>query len=1145
MSTVRKNSVGRVMLGQIDPIIPVPNLIEAQFASFDLFLKEGIRALLDSINPVKDTLGKMWTLEFGEYRIGKPNRTVEEAINKNLSYDAPLHVTVKLKNERNGEIQEREMFILDLPIMTEQGYFVYNGVTKVVVHQIVRAEGVLFDESKRSSPVHRLYSARLMPSRGPWFEFDVSKSNVLTLRLINKRPKILVTSLLRVLGFPTDEDIRKEFKDVIGLPNDIIEATLERDHTKNREQAIIDIYNKVRPDETVSLESAEKYIKGFFFNQRRFELGKIGRYQLNKKLGLNVELKADNYRLFVNDLITLIKELVKVNNGKRQPDDVDHLANRRVRGVGEIILDELRVGMVRMEKTIRDRMSMHGEDELVTPAMLISVKPLSAAVNSMFGTGQLCRFMDQENFLAELEHKREVTASGPGGLTKERATFSVRDVHFSHYSRFCPVTTPEGQPIGLSLHLALYARINEYGFIEVPYVKVVQSVPNNEKSLLNRIPLEDVLDPKSKKVLAKSGELISAETAKKIVAIKDMKEIAVRSFRSEEVIYVDPADEGQYVTTMSSADMDEYGNLLGQLVSVRAEGHFFLRSVQEVQLMDIVPSQIGALSMVTIPHVGSDDPHRAVMGANMQRQSVPLIRNEAAIVGTGYEEVVSRQSGWTVYAEGDGVVDYVDGSTLRMKYDKQKDKVTYDIITFKDTNQGNCYNQRPVVNLGQRVKLGDLLVDGPSMQNGEMALGTNLLAAYMIFDGYVYEDGFLISERLVKEDLLTSIHIKKYEHEVQETELGPEQLTNDIPNVSERALRNLTPEGIVRVGARVQPQDVLVGVIAPKGEQELTAEERLLRAIFGEHAHEVRDNSLKVPHGQGGVVINTQVLSVENNDKLQSGVLKQVNVWVAQTKRISLGDKLAGRHGDKGTISGVLPVEDMPFLEDGTPVDIIINPVMIKRMNIGQLLEVRFAKIAKELGVKIAIPNFEQCNIQWLYDEAKKQGVDSSERAVLFDGRSGLPFPKKVKVGPKYTQKLKHISDTKIHARSTGPYTLVTQQPLGGKAQMGGQRFGEMEVWALEAHGAAATLQEMLTIKSDDVKGRADAYKAIIHGEKIESVSSPESFKVLMRELNALSLNIDLIYKKQEEPEHGGSEPEPAESGVQQEQPAETEEETL
>lgn len=1145
MRAVRKNSVGRVLLGQIDPIVPLPNLIEAQFASFDLFLKEGIRSLFDSINPVKDTLGKMWTLEFGDYRIGKPNRTVETAISKNLSYDAPLYVMVKLKNERNGEIQEKEMFVLDLPIMTDQGNFVYNGVTRVVVHQIVRAEGVLFDESKKSTPERRLYSARLMPSRGQWFEFEVSKSNILTLQLITKRPKILVTTLLRVLGFPTNEDIRREFKDVLGLPNDIIEATLERDHTQSREQAIIDIYNKVRPDETVSLESAEKYVKGFFFNQRRFELGKIGRYQLNKKLGLKAEMKPENYRLFIDDIVTIIKELVKVNNGKRPPDDVDHLANRRIRGVGELILDELRVGMVRMEKTIRDRMSMHGEDELVTPTMLISVKPLSAAINSMFGTGQLCRFMDQENFLSELEHKREVTATGPGGLTRERATFSVRDVHFSHYSRFCPVTTPEGQPIGLSLHLALYARINEYGFIEVPYVKVLQTAKNDVKSLVGRIPLENVLDPKSKKVLAKAGERIIEEIAKKIAKVKGISEVAVRSYRSSEVVYVDPADEAQYVTTMSSVEMDEFGNLLGQLVSVRANGHFFLRTVQEVQLMDIVPSQIGGLSMITIPHVGCDDPHRAVMGANMQRQSVPLIKNESAIVGTGYEEEVSRQSGWTVYSEADGVVDYVDGSTLRMKYNGKKEKATYDIITFKDTNQGNCYIQKPVVDVGQKVKRGDLLIDGPSMQNGEMALGTNLLAAYMIFDGYVYEDGFLISERLVKDDTLTSIHIKKYEHEIQETELGPEILTSDIPNISERALRNLTNEGIVRVGARVQPQDVLVGVIAPKGEQELTAEERLLRAIFGEHAHEVRDNSLKVPHGQGGVVIKTQVLSVENDDKLQSGVLKQVNVWVAQTKRISLGDKLAGRHGDKGTISGVLPVEDMPFMEDGTPIDIIVNPIMIRRMNIGQLLEVRFAKIAKELGVKIALPNFEQCNVQWLYDEAKRNGLDASERATLYDGRTGLPFSKKIKVGPKYTQKLKHISDTKIHARSTGPYTLVTQQPLGGKAQMGGQRFGEMEVWALEAHGAKHTLQEMLTIKSDDVKGRADAYKAIIHGENIESVSSPESFKVLMRELNALSLNIDLIYKQPEESDNGGTNAESAETGVQAEQPAETEEEVL
>ena len=1114
MADVRRNSVGRVNLGLSESILPLPNFIESQHTSFDTFKEEGLRSLFDSINPVKDTLGKMWTLEFGEYRFGKPSRTVDEAIEKNLSYDAPLYVMVTLTNERTGEIQEQEMFVADVPIMTEQGYFAYNGVTKVVVHQIVRAEGVLFDESKKGVAGRTLYNARLMPSRGPWFEFDVNKSDVMMVRLINKRPKIFITTLLRVLGYPTDDDIRAAFKDVLGLEHDIIEETLERDHTNDKDQAIIDIYNKVRPDESVSLESAEKYIKGFFFNQRRFELGRIGRYQLNKKLDVDVELKEGNYRLFVSDLIEILKALVEVNNGKRSPDDVDHLSNRRIRGVGELVLDELRVGIVRMEKTIRDRMSMHGEDEKVTPAMLVSTKPFSAAVNSMFGTGQLCRFMDQENFLGELENKREVTATGPGGLTKERATFSVRDVHFSHYSRFCPVTTPEGAPIGISLHLALYAKINEYGFIEVPYVKVLQKVKNTKTKLIGRIPIDNVINPKSKKILAKAGVVIDEVVANKIARVTGIKEIDVKSYRSEEIIYVDPSDEAKYVATMSTVDMDEHGNLTGKLVSVRAEGHFFMRLVQEVQLMDVIPSQVCGLGLSAIACVPCDDPVRALTGSNMQRQAVPLIKNQSPIVGTGYEEPIARQSGWAIYAEGDGEVKYVDANSLSVRYKGNKRDNHYEIVTFKDTNQGNCYIQHPVVEMGQKVTLGDLMIDGPSMDKGEMALGTNILTAYMIFEGYVYEDGMLISERLVRDDVLTSIHIKKYEHEIQETELGPELLTNDIPNISERALRNLDDLGIVRIGSRVQPQDVLVGCIAPKGEQELTAEERLLRAIFGEHAREVRDNSMKVPHGQGGVVTKTQILSMEDGDKLPSGVLKQINVWVAQTKSISFGDKLAGRHGGKGTVSGVLPVEDMPYLEDGTPIDLVINPILVKRMNIGQLLEVKFAKLADELGIKLGLPNFEDWNLQWLYDECEKNGVDTSERSLLFDGRTGKPFPKKVKVGPKYMQKLKHIADTKIHARSTGPYTLVTQQPLGGKAQMGGQRFGEMEVWALEAHGVANILQEMLTIKSDDVKGRADAYKSIIHGEKIESVSAPESFKVLIRELNALSLNIDLIYKE-------------------------------
>ncbi len=1120
------NPAGRVMLGLSEPMITPPDFIEAHHDSFDWFVKEGPRILFDEINPVKDTLGKTWTLEFGDFRFDAPNRTPQEAIEKNLTYDAPLFVNAKLTSEKTGEIKEQEIFVADVPLMTENGTFVFNGITKVVVHQILRAEGVLFEESKNSTATTKLYAARLMPGRGPWFEFDVSKNYVITLRLVTNRPKILVTSLFRVFGYSTDDEIRALFKDVLGMDHDLIEATLEKDQTHNREEAIIDIYNKIRPDESVTLDSAEKYIKGFFFNQRRFDLGRIGRYQLNKKLNENYDLTPDNYRLFTEDLVNIVKALVEIHNGKRKPDDVDHLSNRRVVSVGELIVDELRIGVRRMEKTIRDRMSMYGADVRITPSMLISTKPVAAAINSMFGTGQLSRFMDQENILAEIEQKRQVTASGPGGLTKERATFSVRDVHHSHYSRFDPVMTPEGQPVGLVIYLAMYSRINDFGFIEAPYVKLYQKAKNDVKHLVNRIPLEDIKG-KGGKVVAKADELITEDVAKKIAELKDTKEIDVRSYRSNDVVYVGPAEEDNYVVTMSTVKMDEHGNLLENLVSARAEGHFFLRSAQEVQLMDVVPSQISSLSASIIPCMSSDDPYRAMMASNMQRQAVPLIKNESAIVGTGYETEVAKQTGWTAYAEDKGVVTYVDANLVKVKYDGRKGETKYDIITFMATNQDNCYIQHPAVEIGQKVKKGDLLVDGPSMQKGELAVGTNLLAAYMFMEGYAYEDGLLISERVFKEDLLTSIHIKKFEHEIRETDLGPEVLTNDIPNVSEKALRNLNEDGIVRVGARVVPGDVLVGTIAPKGEQELTSEERLLRAIFGEQARDVRDNSLKLHPGEEGVVIKTQVLSLENKDKLPPGVLKQVKVWVAQTKKISYGDKLAGRHGDKGTISGILPVEDMPFLEDGTPVDIIIQPFLIKRMNIGQLLEVKIAKLAKELGVKVAIPNFENLNIDWLYQECDKKGLSSDERAVMVDGRTGERFPVKVKVGPKYMSKLKHIADTKIHARSTGPYTLVTQQPLGGKAQMGGQRFGEMEVWALEAHGVPNILQEMLTIKSDDVKGRADAYKAIIHGEKIKTVSTPEAFKVLIRELNSLCLNIDLIYHEKKE---NGSTEQPAKS---------------
>lgn len=1125
---LRVNSAGRVNLGVREPVLDLPDLIGSHFKSYKWFKEEGVGTLFDEINPVEDTLGKMWSLEFIDHRFGKPNRTPEEAIEKNLSYDAPLHSTVRLTNKKTGEIKEQEMFVADVPLMTPNAEFIFNGITKVVVHQIVRSEGVLFEEAKNSTADKRLYFARLMPMRGPWFEFDVSKNDVIAVRLIVKRPKILITTLLRAFGLSSDEDIRKTFKDVLGLENDLIEATLERDPTSSREQAIIHIYNKIRPDESVTLESAEKYIKGFFFNQRRFDLGRIGRYQLNKKLNLNYEMKPDNYKLFTDDIIEIIKALVLIHNNKRKVDDIDHLMNRRIRSVGEIIVDELRVGVRRMEKTIKDRMSMHGEDAMVTPPMLVSTRPITAAINSMFGTGQLSRFMDQDNVLSILEHKREVTASGPRGLTKERATFSVRDVHFSHYSRFCPVTTPEGQSVGVSIHLALYARINEFGFIEAPYEKISQTAKNNKTSLLNRIPVADVTNPKSGKVLAKGGVMIDEKAAAAISKIKDIKEVEVQSYRTGEVDYIAPADEDKYVVTMSTIDIDDYGNLTGKLVSVRADGQFLLRPAQDVNYMDIVPSQICGLSLSTIPCSPSNDSYRAMMGANMQKQSVPLVKNESAIVGTGYEEAVGHQSGWAVIAEEDGEIKAIDSSSVSVKYKGQKKPVDYQIFSFLATNQDTCFSQKPVVDLGQKVKKGDLIVDGPSMQNGEMALGTNLLAAYMIFEGFAYEDGFVISDRLVKEDALTSIHIKKYDQNIQETELGPEILTNDIPNVSERALRNLDEEGIVRVGSRVQAHDVLVGTIAPRGEKELTSEERLLRAIFGEHAREVRDNSLRLPHGQSGVVIKTQVLSAEAGDKLSAGVLKQVNVWVAQTKKISIGDKLAGRHGDKGTISAILPQEDMPFLEDGTPVDIIVNPIHIKRMNVGQLLEIKLAKLAKQLGIKIAVPNLENLNIQWLYDECEKNGLDTNERAVLFDGRTGKRFPRPIKIGPKYINKLKHIADTKIHARSTGPYTLVTQQPLGGKAQMGGQRFGEMEVWALEAHGVPNILQEMLTIKSDDVKGRADAYKAIIHGEEIETVTTPESFKVLMRELNALTLNIDLIFNTpEEEVEEDGGKDEP------------------
>lgn len=1114
----KSNISGRLNLGlNYSGDFKFPNLIKAQIDSFEDFKKNGFQNLFDEINPVKDNMERMWTLEFKDFRYGAPYRTVDEAIQKGLSYEVPVYAKVQLMNNKTGEIKEQEIFITDLPIMTNDGVFVFNGVRRVVTHQIVRAEGVLYEESEKL-PTRTLYKVRLMPEKGPWYEIDTNRHNVISMRILPKRPKVLITELLRVFGWESDDEIRKLFADVDNNEEyKYIEATLARDFSKSKEEAIISIYNKLRPDESVTLESAERYIKSNFFNVRKFNLGRIGRYQLNRKLGTTYDIdNPDEIMLHPEDIVLAIKKLIQTNNGDVAPDDIDHLCNRRIRSVGEILERQLLGSIRRLEKNIKDKMSLYGHDAKVTPSMLVSTKPIGASIQSFFGANALSSFMDQENILSELENKRKVTAGGPGGIAKERATFSIREVHNSHYSKFDPVTSPESANIGVVTQLAMLARINEFGFLEAPYRKVLKTVKNDKKELENRVLSKDLVV--GKKVLAKAGTMIDKALAENIAKEKSIKEVEVRPFTTEQIDYLDAMQEEQHYISTAIVNKDEYGNILDTLLPVRHAGDFSLEDVNMVGYVDAFASQEAGLGMALIPFVSHNDAMRALVGANQQRQAVPLIKQESTYVGTGIEEVIARQSYWGVFAEDDGEVLYSDAKRIEVKY-KNGEVKEYPLTSFYRSNANTCLTQKPVLITGDKFKKDTVLADGPTMVGGEFSAGTNLRAALMFYEGYNYEDSVVISDRVVREDLLTSIHIREHSADIRDTELGPEIITADIPHISERVLKKLDERGIVRSGVRVKSGDILVGVVAPRGEKELTAEERLLRAIFGDSANDVRDNSLRIPHGEEGIVIKTQVLSADKGDKLAPGVLHQVKVWVANTKKIGFGDKISGRHGDKNTIAAIRPIEDMPFTEDGEHVDIILTPTFLKRMNMGQAEEVHYGKYARDLGVKFAFPIFEGENREWLEAELQKHGKNLDQKVDLYDGRTGEKFPNKVTVGMKYVLKLHHIADEKVHARSTGPYTAVSQQPLGGKAQMGGQRFGEMEVWALESHSAPYALQEMLTIKSDDVKGRSAAYKAIIHGEKIQNVNVPESFKVLVRELNALCLNIDLISTKNNEEE--------------------------
>ncbi|MBN2016512.1 DNA-directed RNA polymerase subunit beta [Candidatus Dojkabacteria bacterium] len=1085
------------------------NLIEAQLESYDLFLSKDLPDLFKEISPIEDYTGESWIMEFGKVRFGKVKHTAQEAQKLGLSYDTPMYIEVKLINKKTGEIKEQELFVADLPLMTQRGSFIINGHERVVVMQLVRAEGVLFVKSKRSYKKD-LYAVKLIPQRGKWLDFEVSRTGVMSVQLVNKRPRILLSTLLRALGYSTDDEITSLLSDIDTGEIQFVDATLKADTTRSTEEALIDIYSKLRPEDSINLEGAKTLLSNIFFNPRRFFLGKVGRYQLNKKLGQKVEIKEENYVLKKEDIVSVIRTLIRLNNREIRPDDIDHLANRRVRGAGELIAESIRGGMLQMEKNIRDRMSNYAADELVTPSRLVNTRPVTGVLNHFFGSSSLSRYMDQENILSELSIKRRITSGGEGGLTKQSATFSVRDVHGSHYSRFCPVETPEGPMIGIVTQMAMYARINEHGFLEAPYRRVISTIGKKDQGLLaGRILTQDI--KQGDKVVYQKGYKLNEKDAETISKLK-VDEVKVKPFISDEMVYFAADAETEHIIGPATVNVDEDDNIIDSSIFARVDGGYKSVAAADVDFADVNPGQIAGLGLAMIPYAAHDDPTRTLMGSNMQKQAVPLLNPSSPIVGTGYEKLVARASERAIFAEDEGEVLYSDASEIEVKFKKMKKKTKFKLDKFVRTNQNTCFNQIPRVRAGEKFKKGDILVDGASMDHGELALGQNILAAYMVYEGMNYEDAFVISERLVKDDILTSVHINEYVRDIRETKLGPEQITTDIPNVSTYALRNLGEDGIVRIGARVEPRDILVGIIAPKGETELTAEEKLLRAIFGEYARDVRDNSLQLPHGERGIVIDTQVLDKEDGAKLAPGVLKQIKVWVARTHKVSIGDKLTGRHGDKGCICKILPVEDMPYLEDGTPVDIILSsPLFIKRMNLGQLMETHVGRIAQQLGIKVEVPIFAETNEDKVLALAKEKGISLDKKVNLYDGRTGKMFPERIVVGPRYILKLKHLADDKVHARSTGPYTMVTQQPLGGKAQFGGQRFGEMEVWALEAHTAPNVLQEMLTIKSDDVVGRAEAYKAIIQGLAVESPNIPESFKVLISELRSLGLNLEMV----------------------------------
>jgi DNA-directed RNA polymerase subunit beta len=1074
----------RISFAKIPEVLPLPDLLSVQHDSFDWFLERGLKEIFEEISPIEDFTGTL-ALELTDHRFEEPTLTIEEAKERDSNYSRPLFVTARFMNRQTGEIKEQQVFLGDFPMMTPNGTFIINGTERVVVSQLVRSPGVYFDQTPDKTSDRDLFSAKVIPGRGAWLEFDIDKKGTLGVRVDRKRRQ-LVSTFLRALDFAqSDEDLLAMFDG-----SEVIANTLEKDPTEDREEALLDLYRKLRPGELTTIESARNLINTLFYNPKRYDLTRVGRYKVDQKFARaskNLD-DAEAYRkdslglLSQDDMLDSIRYLIALFNGEAgyAPDDIDHFGNRRVRTVGELIQNQIRVGLTRLERVVRERMTTQ-DPEAITPQSLINIRPVVASIKEFFGTSQLSQFMDQPNPLAGLTHRRRLSALGPGGLSRERAGFEVRDVHSSHYGRMCPIETPEGPNIGLIGSLASYAKVNRFGFIETPYRRV------------------------------ENGTV------------------------TKKIDYLTASEEEKFVIAQANAILKDDGHFAADRVLVRRSGGDvdYVRP-KEVDYMDVSPKQVVSVATSLIPFLEHDDANRALMGSNMQRQAVPLLRSESPLVGTGVEGRVALDSGDTILAEDDGEVSEVTGDHIVVKVGNKR--VVHPLKKFVRSNQGTSINQKPIVREGDKVKKGQVLADGPSTELGELALGKNLLVAFMPWRGHNFEDAIVISERLVKDDVLTSIHIEEYEIEARDTKLGAEEITRDIPNVAEEALRDLDEEGIIRIGADVGPGDYLVGKVTPKGETELTPEERLLRAIFGEKAREVRDMSLKVPHGEKGKAIDVKVFRRENGDELPPGMNELVRVYVAQQRKIAEGDKLAGRHGNKGIIAKILPEEDMPFLADGTPVDIILSPLGVpSRMNLGQVLETHLgwaaaqgwkgfrgntrAASGADPWTKVATPVFDGAKedeisdvlVNSLPNADGMRLIDDNGKAVLYDGRDGEIFDQPVTVGYIYILKLLHLVDDKIHARSTGPYSMITQQPLGGKAQFGGQRFGEMEVWALEAYGAAYALQELLTIKSDDVRGRVKVYEAIVKGENIPEPGIPESFKVLIKEMQSLCLNVEML----------------------------------